>query len=380
MKLRRIASLSVATLMALNLCACGSKSETAATATTAAATTAAAVTEAATTAAPAEAATEAAGVDRSQELIIYSNSTSNGQGDWLIEKAAEAGFNLNVVSVDGSALSDRLMAEKNNPICDVVFGMNAVEYERLKTVDLLADYEPEWADKVDMALGDSKDGLYYPIIIQPLYLMYNKDVVSNPPAAWEDLADPQYEGQFNMFKLSGGTAKMITAAILSRYQDPAGEYGVSEEGWSLIESIYANCHYQQDGEDYVGNVVDGTIPMSEMWGAGVIKHQKQREVEFGLMKPEYGNPFVVEQLAIINGTDKYDLAVDFINWFGSAEQMKGWSDNAGAIPANQDALAMVDDPTIKDMIATTEVQDVDWGFVAANVNDWVEKIELEYLE
>ena len=41
---------------------------------------------------------------------------------------------------------------------------------------------------------------------------------------------------------------MITSSILQKYKDENGEYGVSEEGWKVIENIYANCHYQQDGE------------------------------------------------------------------------------------------------------------------------------------
>lgn len=370
MRLRRVAALALVSAMALNLCACGrsSKEETKAAE---AATEAAKETEAV--------AASAEGVDRSQELVIYSNSLANGQDEWLLKAAKEAGFNLNLVAVGGSEMSDRLIAEKNNPVCDVAFGMNAVEYERLKAEDLLVKYEPEWVDKVDMSLGDA-DGYYYPIVVQPLYLMYNKDVVTNPPSDWTDLVDPQYKDRYNLFQLTGGTAKMITSSILARYQDPNGEYGVSEEGWELIEKLYANGHYQQDGEDYVGNVVDGTVPMSEMWGAGVIKFQKERGVEFGLMMPEIGCPFVVEQLAIINGSDNTELALDFINWFGCAEQMKGWSDNAGAIPANEEALAMVDDQNIKDMIANTKIQEIDWGFVAENVNDWVEKIQLEYLE
>ncbi|VSO29225.1 ABC transporter substrate-binding protein [Streptococcus pneumoniae] len=34
--------------------------------------------------------------DKSQELVIYSNSVSNGRGDWLTAKAKEAGFNIKI--------------------------------------------------------------------------------------------------------------------------------------------------------------------------------------------------------------------------------------------------------------------------------------------
>lgn len=361
MKFKKLIALGLAAVMAVGLIGCGNSGDNADDSTVGEVT------------ADGE-------VDRSQKLVIYSNSFSNDQDAWLLEAATAAGFNIECVAVGGSEMSDRLIAEKNNPVCDVAFGMNAVEYERLKAENVLMKYTPDWVDKVDMAFGDSEDGMYYPIIVQPLFLIYNKEVVTNPPTSWEDLQKEEYKGLFNMFQLSGGTAKMITSSILQKYQDPDGEYGVSDEGWEIIKNIYANCHYQQDGEDYITNVINGSVPMSELWGAGVVKYENEYNTEFGIMQVEEGAPFVVEQLAIINGTDTPELALDFINWFGSAEQMLGWSNNAGAIPANVDALAQVTDQKIIDMMNNTKVQDVDWGFVAENVNDWVEKIQLEYLD
>lgn len=50
--------------------------------------------------------------DKSQELVIYSNSVSNGRGDWLTAKAKEAGFNIKMVDIPGAQLADRVIAEK----------------------------------------------------------------------------------------------------------------------------------------------------------------------------------------------------------------------------------------------------------------------------
>lgn len=363
MKLKKLLALGLAVVMTVSLIGCGGGSGS----------------NDDTTDEPAGEVTITGEVDRSQELVIYSNSFAGGQGDWLAEKAKEAGFNLTLVELGGSEMGERIRAEANNPVCDVAFGMNLVEYELLKDADCLLSYTPEWADKVDVeAFGDATDHMYWPIIIQPLFLMYNKDVVTNAPTSWEDLAKEEYKGLFNMRQLSGGTAKTITATILQKYADPDGELGVSEEGWKVIADIYANCHYEADGEDYVGNVVNGTVPMTEMWGAGLCKNQAQYNMEFGVMVPEEGVPYVVEQLAIIKGTDNAELALEFINWFGAAEQMYGWSTNAGATPANVDALAMVEDENIKAM-ADFKVQDVDWALVKEKCNEWAEHIELNYL-
>lgn len=379
MKLKKLTALGLAAMMTTSMIGCGGSSttETAPPSDTKAETTAA---SGDTAAQGSETAAPAGDTDRSQELIVYSNSTSNGQDEWLLKVAKEAGFNIQIVSIEGAALSDRLIAEKNNPVCDVVFGMNAVEFERLKSEDLLVKYEPQWVGEVDMSLGDKEDGYYYPTVVQPLLLVYNPDIITEPPKDWPDLCDPKYEGQYNLFQLTGGTAKMILASILARYPDPAGEYGVSEEGWQVVENLYKNGYYQQDGDDYIGNVIDGTVPMSELWGAGVIRYQQERDFEFGLMLPEIGEPFVVEQVGIINGCDNVELAQDFINWFGSADIQKGWSDSVGAIPANTKALDMIDNQAIKDLMAKVKIQDVDWALVSQYVNDWAEKVQLEYLD
>lgn len=50
--------------------------------------------------------------DKSQELVIYSNSVSNGRGDWLTAQAKEAGFNIRMVDIAGAQLADRVIAEK----------------------------------------------------------------------------------------------------------------------------------------------------------------------------------------------------------------------------------------------------------------------------
>ncbi|VOL48319.1 spermidine/putrescine import ATP-binding protein PotA [Streptococcus pneumoniae] len=64
--------------------------------------------------------------DKSQELVIYSNSVSNGRGDWLTAKAKEAGFNIKMVDIAGAQLADRVIAEKNNAVADMVFGIGIV--------------------------------------------------------------------------------------------------------------------------------------------------------------------------------------------------------------------------------------------------------------
>lgn len=350
------------------LSACGSSASSAA-ASTAASSQAAASTAASSTASK---------VDRSQQLVIYSNSTQNGQDEWLYDAAEKAGFNLEIVSLDAGTLTDRLVSEKDSRVCDVVFGLNTVEYSKLKKQDMLTKFTPDWSDKVDATLGDS-EGYYWPIIVQPLVMIYNKDYITTAPKDWVDVAtNADYAGKYIVLALTGGTSKSIFSSIIIRYADPKGDLGISDEGWEIARQFVQNGHISTSDEDWIGEVCDGTYPICELWGAGVIKYEAERQIDFGVVCPDYGVPYVVEQMSIIKGCEKQDLALDFINWFGSAETMSGWSTSVGATPANVDALANASEE-IKALMAQVHSQDMDWDLVAEYQDQWMEKVNLEYV-
>ena len=142
-----------------------------------------------------EAASEAASSDASGEkLVVYTNSGTDGRSEYLIEKAKEAGFDIEVVALGASEVTERMIAEKNNPLCDVTFGLNNIEYEKLKANGLLQQWKPDWTDGVDQSLIDP-EGYYYPITTTPLVLMGNADF-SPMPEDWTDLVKDEYKGLY----------------------------------------------------------------------------------------------------------------------------------------------------------------------------------------
>ncbi len=129
-------------------------------------------------------------------LIIYTNSGSNGRDVWLKEQAAEAGFTVEVVQIPAGDLGNRIVSEKNNVQADLVFGLNNVEFEKLKAEDTMEKWEPEWKDEVDLDLGDP-DGYFYPIVIQPLVNIMNEDL-ENPPKDYTDLLSEEWTDKYTI--------------------------------------------------------------------------------------------------------------------------------------------------------------------------------------
>lgn len=317
----------------------------------------------------------------SGSLVIYTNSGSNGRAEWITEYAKGAGFEINVVSIGAGELANRIVAEKNNQIADIVFGLNSVEYEKLMKQEMLAKYTPKWASEVDTSLGNP-DGYYYPIVIQPLILVYNSSVynANTAPKDHTDLIKPEFKDKYNILKLSGGTSKTLVAGILVRYPDKNGVYGISAEGWDMMKKYIQNGHIEAEGEDYFKNLVEGKRPITQLWGSGLLQNiVKYNTTSVDFVVPEIGVPYVVEQIALFKNAKNPELAKKFIDWFGTSEVQSAWSQKFGTIPVHPKAMESTAQ-NVKDMMARVHPQHIDWGFVAENLDKWMEKIQLEFVK
>lgn len=315
------------------------------------------------------------------DLVIYSNSLSDGRDQWLTEQAKGAGFKLSLVSLGGGDVQNRLLAEKNNPLADVVFGLNNVYYEKLKTAEVLAPHTPNWAGDIDAGLGDQE--IFWPIVREPIMLVYSKEAYPNgqgAPTDWPDLwTKPEFKNKYEVpTKLGGATIQMVISGILTRYTDPSGDLGVSEEGWQAIEAFFANGNPAVQGEDLYARMKAGTVTAGQMWLAGKNTREKQYDIETEAVRPTIGVPYAVQHTALVQGSKKVDEAKRFIDWFGGEEVQASWSNKFFTAPTNTRALANASQEAVK-MTDSFTAQKIDWAFVAKNIDAWVEKIQLQYL-
>lgn len=316
-------------------------------------------------------------------LTIYTNSGSSGRADWLKERAAQDGFNLAILEEGASAVQQRIIGEAANPICDVVFGLNAIIWNDLIARDLLVSYEaPSWADEVSAGLNDP-NGYYYAIVKQAILLAYDAGQMTaeEAPKDWLDLwTNEAYYGKYeSQIKLTGGTTRNVIAGILCRYLDENGELGVSDEGWKQMELYYEHGTLVEDGVDLYAQMINANSPvlMGQMWSSGVNQYNEQYGVTSGVVVPEVGVPYAVEGVGIVNGTKNMEEALRFVEWFGSAQIQGEWAEKFGTMPANEKAAEKAD--PLQQELCSIPAQDIDWAVVAANIDAWCEKIMLEYM-
>lgn len=316
---------------------------------------------------------------QNEKLIVYTNANSDGRGDWLVEKAKEAGFDIEIVGAGGADLTNRLIAEKNNPVADVVYGLNNMLYEKLKKEDALVQFVPAWAADVEGGLNDP-DGYYHGLIKQAILLGYNPDSIAaeQAPKDWPDLwNNPEFHGKYEAPTLLGQiTPQLVVAGILTRYVDENGELGISQQGWDEVTKMYDNGVAAIEGEDPYANLASGKTPLVTVVSGTLKSKEEQYGVAAGTVAPEVGVPMIVEHAAIVNGTKKIDTAKRFVEWMGTAEVQGAFAAQFNAMPANMKAVDQANDD-VKALYAALKPQAFDWGFISDNVEQWVEKIELE---
>ena len=93
-------------------------------------------------------------------------------------------------------------------------------------------------------------------------------------------------------------------------------------------------------------------------------------------------PYAVEGVGLVNGVqnneEKYAEALRFVEWFGSAQIQGEWADRFDTMPANEKAASHASEK--QQDLCSIPAQDIDWAVVATYIDDWCEKITLEYMQ
>jgi iron(III) transport system substrate-binding protein len=326
--------------------------------------------------------TGSSGSGTDKPLIVYTNSGSDGRAEWLMEEAKQAGFTIEVVNLGGGELMNRIIAEKNNPVGDCVFGLSPMYFEQLKRENALVKWEPSWSKKVDQALIDP-DRFYFPHEIAHGFMMYNRDALppGRAPADITELGkNPAFKDKCVIGGLAGGTPQTILISLLSRYRDPNGELQISAQGWNEMKSFIQSVHIEASGEDTPGNLANGTVPMVYVWGARYYQWTNDYpQTHFDAMIPPAGIPYIVAGTAIFNKSPNYDRAKAFLDWFGDVEFQEKWAVKYGTVPVFPESTKAV--PQImQDLIKKAHPQEIDWAWASTLIGAWVQKIQLEYVQ
>lgn len=227
----------------------------------------------------------------------------------------------------------------------VVLSQNYTQYFRdqglLMNVDpaKIPNYEgvtDVYKDVYPYAVDDDGNVFAFPWTSGVTSIGYNPEKIDREITSWNDLLDPAFAGHVCMFGDYGDG--MIIAALMSG-QDPSDPDNldldkvadVLEQLKPQILSFWSSNDEQlipyKSGESWIGNMWSG--PYAQLLSEG-------EPVKY--VHPEMGTVGYLDYWCVVQGTDEYDLACEWINWIESYEEQYTMATGEGSEYTSPDGV------------------------------------------
>ncbi|MEE9336067.1 MAG: putative 2-aminoethylphosphonate ABC transporter substrate-binding protein [Granulosicoccaceae bacterium] len=219
---------------------------------------------------------------------------------------------INWVRDSTGIVTAKLLAEKDNPQADVVWGLAATSLLLLKSEGMLEPYAPAGVEKLDPKFVDKSDPpTWTGMDAWVAAVCYNTVEAGKlgltPPSSWQDLTDPMYKGHVIMPNPnSSGTGFLDVSSWLQMF----GEEG----GWAYMDGLHDNiARYTHSGSKPCKLAAAGEIPIGVSFAFRGAK-SKAAGAPLEIIVPTEGVGWDMEATAIIAGTANLDAAKKLVDW------------------------------------------------------------------
>lgn len=313
----------------------------------------------------------------SGEITVYTALEDEQVTDYLEEFHREyPDITVNVVRESTGIITAKLIAEKDNPQADVVWGTAASSMMVLDDMGGLKAYEPEGCDRILDKFKSEKevptwvgmDAWETAFVVNTQELeklgMTPEDIVS-----YQDLLDPRLKGEVVMSNPnSSGTGFLTVSAILQLNGED------SQEGWKYLDQLHENIgQYVHSGSKPAKMAASGECAVGVSFGyAGISQRDKGAPVE--VIFPEEGSGWDLEANALIEKDEINPAAYTFLDWAISDNAMDLYRVNYPIVTVeNTGAYDGYESNPIDQLI------DNDFSWAAQNrediLSEWLEKYD-----
>ncbi|PHQ69966.1 MAG: putative 2-aminoethylphosphonate ABC transporter substrate-binding protein [Sneathiella sp.] len=247
------------------------------------------------------------------ELTVYTAVEAEDLKRYAEEfNKAHPDIKINWVRDSTGIVTAKLLAEKNNPQADVVWGLAATSLLLMKSEGMLEPYAPAGVDKLDPKFIDKSTpptwtGMDAWVASVCFNTVEGAKLGLKAPTSWKDLTKPEYKGHVIMPNPnSSGTGFLDVSSWLQMF----GEKG----GWEYMDALHENiARYTHSGSKPCKLAAAGEIPIGVSFAFRGAK-SKADGAPIEIIVPTEGVGWDMEATAIIAGTDNLDAAKKLVDW------------------------------------------------------------------
>ncbi|GAB1482600.1 ABC transporter substrate-binding protein [Treponema sp.] len=266
-----------------------------------------------------------------QKLMIYTSMKEVLIGelkDAYVKKYPN--IKVDYYSAGAGKIMAKLAAERQSGqiVADVLWTSEVPDFFAMKSQDVLEKYVSPEAAKTSSPVNDP-DGYFTAARLGTLGIVYNTNLVKNPPKTWNDLLKPEFKGAFAIANPAlSGTAFVSVGMLVENF------------GWEFIQKLRANGAMMGQGS---GQVVDDTA-VGSLAGCIGVDYITLDKVEKGAPLGFVNPPemlVIPSPMAIIKGTKNLDASQKFVDFVLSVEGQKIIA-KANTIPVRSDVQPRIE--------------------------------------
>ncbi|EKO3588876.1 putative 2-aminoethylphosphonate ABC transporter substrate-binding protein [Vibrio metschnikovii] len=259
------------------------------------------------------------------ELTVYTAIESDDLRKYAERfNQAHPDIKINWVRDSTGVITARLLAEKNNPRADVVWGLAATSLMLLQDEGMLLPYSPKGVEKLSPKFKDSAQPTHWVGMDAWMAAICFNTIEAKKhnlpmPTSWQDLTNPVYRGHIVMPNpASSGTGYLDVSSWLQLF----GE----QQGWAYMDKLHANIkNYTHSGSRPCVHAATGETAIGISFAFRGAR-EKQRGAPLELIFPTEGVGWDMEATAIIAGTKQQQAAQTLVDWSISQSAMEMYNE------------------------------------------------------
>ncbi|MEW6260118.1 MAG: putative 2-aminoethylphosphonate ABC transporter substrate-binding protein [Thermodesulfobacteriota bacterium] len=262
---------------------------------------------------------------QAEELLVYTALEDDEIPKYLeILKKEHPDIQVKIVRDSTGIVTAKLLAEKDNPQADVIWGTAATSLMLCDQAGMIEPYSPKDIEKVKPFMRDSRNPTHWVGIkawetgfcVNTVELQQLKLPI---PQSYEDLLKPIYQGLITMPNpASSGTGYLTVSAILQL----KGE----QQGWEYLDRLDKNVvRYTHSGSKPCKLAGSGEVPIGISFAYRGFMQKKKGEPVLTVF-PKEGSGWDVEANALIKKPKIKPSARKFLDWAIGNAVMKAYAE------------------------------------------------------
>lgn len=305
-----------------------------------------------------------------EKVVIYSTHSEKMIEVVASEFEKETGVKVDYINLKG-ALADRVLAEKDAPQADIMYGGASSLFIDLSQKGVFEQTTPSWAEELNPLFKDPNN-MWYGTIQTPVVMFYNSEMMSSEeaPEDWYDLIKPEFKDKLVFRDARSSSAKATYSSLLYQYE----KENKLSDGWEFMKSLDHNTKkYYGSGSLQFQAVGRKEAPVSFAVLSSVIIN-KEKGLPLEIIDAKSGSPVITDAIGVIKNSKHPNAAAKFLEFAGSAKIQSKLAVEFNRIPTLESAIK--DSPEWMHEVKY-RIMDVDWKVLSENESEWMQKWDSE---